>query len=89
MLQSSQLPSDTTDPVFTPAQQEWIRQLIQAAQPPPPPPADEGTANQHQPTTTTVTTTKTAGTSSLGNLDNSTGIVSQSNHMHLALSTHL
>jgi len=67
MSQSSQLPSDT------PAQQEWIHQLIQTAQLPQPPPTDEGTGSQHQPTATNVVITTTAGMSIPGNLGKSTG----------------
>ena len=58
------------DPVFSPAQQEWIRQLIQANQPPPPPPpAIENTASQLQSASLSSATTTTTATSGIpGNL---------------------
>ena len=52
------------DPVFSPAQQEWIQQLIQANQPPPPPPpAIENTASQVQSASSSSATTTTTATS--------------------------
>ena len=58
-MTSSELPEQ----IFSPAQQEWIWQLIEAHQPPPPPPpppAVSVSSSQEQPATTSVRSTSSS-----------------------------